>query len=68
MSEPKTYPILRHNLTIKTTDELGFTSSCISCANFAEESEYCKKFNARPPARIIAFGYAEYFDREEIPF
>lgn len=43
--------------------------SCITCDNFNEEIEVCKKFNARPPARIIAFsceGYANI--NEKIPF
>lgn len=43
--------------------------SCITCDNFEEETETCKKFNARPPARIIAIGCGDYENiNEDIPF
>ena len=47
----------------------GFMRSCISCDHFEESPERCKKANARPPARIIAFGCEQYSDLEDcIPF
>lgn len=45
----------------------GLNRSCISCENFDESKELCKKFNARPPARIIALSCDKYVDIE-IPF
>ena len=62
------YPKLRSNLTIKTDDDLGFTSSCLSCQSFIEAQELCKVYNARPPARVIAFGCDRYVDNDGIPF
>lgn len=46
----------------------GLHQSCLSCVTFREESEWCVKYNARPPARVIAYGCPGYFDEEEIPF
>lgn len=45
----------------------GLAPSCISCENFDESKELCKKFNARPPARIIALSCDSYIDND-IPF
>jgi hypothetical protein len=43
--------------------------SCLSCDTFNEETEVCSKFNARPPARVIAFSCGDYANiNEEIPF
>lgn len=50
---------------IKVVD--GLNQSCISCENFDESKELCKKFNARPPARIIALSCDSYIDIH-IPF
>lgn len=61
-------PKLRTGLTIKASDELGMTSSCISCVHFNEPTEICKLFKARPPAKVIAFGCRHYNDSDEIPF
>lgn len=72
-------PRLRTNLAIIPGDNLGMTSSCISCINFDEYGtkpklgnnnipETCLRFGARPPARIIAFGCKDYIDNEEVPF
>lgn len=52
----------------KTGMRLGLTASCISCTHFDETNEICKKANARPPARIIAFGCNLYDDFDDIPF
>jgi len=46
----------------------GAVVSCLSCAEFDEPNEQCRKHSARPPARIIAFGCPDYFDFDEIPF
>lgn len=42
--------------------------TCIICRNFNENKEECKLFNAKPPARVIAFGCDKFDDLEEIPF
>lgn len=44
-------------------------TTCITCLNFRENhGEICAKFNARPPARVIAYGCKDYFAPDEIPF
>jgi hypothetical protein len=68
MAMSKAYPQLRYNLQIHPGDALGMTTSCLSCSRFSESEEICRKFAARPPARVIAFGCSEYLDTEEIPF
>lgn len=42
--------------------------SCIACMHFNEQHETCNKFNARPPARVIAFACPEYIEDSDIPF
>lgn len=48
--------------------EYDLRASCISCKNFDHANEVCKKFNARPPAHVIAFACESYEDNDEIPF
>lgn len=51
------------------SDKDTFTQSCITCVHFAEATEQCAKYQARPPARTIAFGCDAYDDiDDEIPF
>lgn len=42
-------------------------TTCVHCRHFDEATETCMMANARPPARIIAFG-CEVFDPDGIPF
>lgn len=44
-------------------------STCVHCIYFKEAAEVCTFYTpqARPPARVIAFGCPE-FDAETIPF
>jgi len=42
------------------------TRTCLNCELFTEATETCGKWNARPPARIIAAGCEDHVD--EIPF
>lgn len=42
------------------------TKCCPNCLHWQERAELCNLVNARPPARIIAFGCELYDDR--IPF
>lgn len=46
----------------------GLTQTCLNCTNFDEPSEVCKKYNARPPARVIAYGCDHYDNPNDIPF
>lgn len=47
---------------------IDLMQSCLSCHHFLEPNETCKKFNSRPPARIIANGCQHYDDDFDIPF
>lgn len=42
--------------------------NCISCCHFTEATELCKHWNAKPPARVIAYGCSNYQDETEIPY
>lgn len=42
--------------------------TCLSCSSFNEPSEYCQRYKARPPARVIAYGCPSYINEDEIPF
>lgn len=44
----------------------GHWQTCLNCANFNQHEERCLKFNARPPAMIIATGCKDW--KDEIPF
>ena len=39
---------------------------CITCDYFKETEELCKRYDVRPPARVIALGCSSY--EPEIPF
>jgi len=50
-------------------DMMGVLQSCINCNHFKEAEEICTgvtPFNARPPARIIAYGCPSH--SSEIPY
>lgn len=55
-------------LTPRHQLDLGIQQTCLSCRAFNEETETCESFNARPPARVIAFGCTHYVDCDDIPF
>ena len=42
------------------------TRTCITCDHWQANTEICGLYNARPPAKIIAFGCESYIN--EIPF
>ena len=42
--------------------------SCINCEHFDEPNEICKKYNVRPPLRILLFACEMYEDNQDIPF
>ena len=48
--------------------ENGWFSTCLNCHYWQAEKELCGKFNARPPAKIIAFGCEKFSDEHWIPF
>lgn len=62
--------ILRCSIALAKVKASDLVKSCLSCDNFEEQTEVCKKFgNQRPPARIIAFGCPGYDNiNEDIPF
>lgn len=52
----------------KEVKQHALHQTCLTCHNFDEQNELCKKFNMRPPARVIAFSCKDYDDIDEIPF
>lgn len=40
--------------------------SCLVCEHFNHETEICKAYNVRPPARIIVFGCKNYEESSNI--
>lgn len=42
--------------------------SCLTCTHFTENTQFCKRWDARPPPRVIVYGCDEYDDISEIPF
>jgi len=53
----------------KLTDQRNYPfRNCLNCQQFEEAFENCKRWNTRPPARVIAFGCDNHEDIEEIPF
>lgn len=55
-------------LSVSLQDKDAFQESCLTCSYFREAEERCTKFNARPPARVIAYGCDQYIDNDVIPF
>lgn len=53
----------------KLQDERNYPyCTCLNCQHFVEGLETCKLWNARPPARVIAFGCQSHLDIEGVPF
>lgn len=52
----------------KVAAETGLLRTCVTCDNFLEGQELCRLANARPPARVIAYGCNSYYSKNEIPF
>lgn len=42
--------------------------TCLVCERFNENTEICQLANARPPARVIAYGCPQFIDKEQPPF
>jgi len=42
--------------------------TCLTCILFRENGEMCIKHDRRPPARVIAYGCADYAHDDELPF
>lgn len=63
---------------VKELIERGIQATCITCIHFSEyprndanerhNGEFCRLFNGRPPARVIAYGCNSYANDDEIPF
>lgn len=64
----KVYDIRDHMKACIEAYAEELVQTCITCTEFNEQSEFCRKYNARPPARVIAYGCPSYFNEEEIPF
>jgi hypothetical protein len=66
--------MVRQGIGLKPTalfseqEELGLQASCINCLFFTEQTEICKRYNARPPARIIAMSCKDWDDKNDVPF
>lgn len=45
----------------------GYLQTCLNCTKFDEQKELCVAANARPPARVIAFGCESFEECEEQP-
>jgi hypothetical protein len=59
--------------TIKTVTPANMLfQSCIVCTHFNSDTEICKMFNVRPPAKIIVFGCVKFQESDgedfDIPF
>lgn len=52
----------------KTGWKHGVWKSCLSCDHFTEATETCRLYNARPPARVIAFACPSFADDNDVPF
>ena len=46
--------------------QVGVFKNCCTCSKFVEVMELCEEFNARPPARVIAYGCVKH--SHTIPF
>lgn len=44
----------------------GYFTTCLNCDHWQDNPELCKKFNQRPPAKVIVVGCEEHSD--SIPF
>lgn len=42
--------------------------NCLNCEFFDENKEYCKRYDAKPPSRIICYGCEGHCDMGNIPF
>jgi len=61
--------ILRNAISLCNMLPETLVKSCLNCDLFNEETETCKKWNSRPPARVIAFGCGDWENVDDtIPF
>lgn len=49
-------------------DNRDMFRSCLNCAYFTEEAQWCGQYGQHPPPRIIVYGCGGYQDRDDIPF
>lgn len=52
----------------KFADPYGLVQSCMNCNHFDEDKSYCRKYQANPPPRVIAYACPGYDDVDDIPF
>lgn len=53
---------------IQTLEDADYMQNCLVCTHFNEQTEFCAKFQARPPARVIAYACPDFSDNDDIPF
>lgn len=68
MREDKMYDMRNHLADWLKAYHPDLMRTCLTCLEFNEGGEFCRKYQARPPARVIAYGCPSYFCDEEIPF
>lgn len=60
--------IVKNTIDLASMLPQDIVKSCLTCGYFIEETEVCNKFNAKPPARVIAFSCESYDGSCDIPF
>lgn len=69
LREDKVYELRNHLADWLKAYGEELQRTCLTCTYFQESTEGCGRYNnARPPARVIAYGCKDYFSPDEIPF
>lgn len=73
-------PALRPHKSVQTARLVGDTlltliaevrdafPTCLNCANYQEQYNFCNVWNGNPPPRIIVNACDRYIDAEAVPF
>jgi hypothetical protein len=68
LREDRIYEMRQHLYDWLVSYHPSLMRTCMTCVHFQESNEVCKRYNLRPPARVIAYGCKDYMNEEEIPF